>query len=42
MPALHPGTGEADLFRHLRLALEAQAECRVARAWWSPASPTAT
>jgi hypothetical protein len=26
MPALHPGTGEADLFRHLRLALEAQAE----------------
>jgi capsular polysaccharide biosynthesis protein len=25
MPALHPGTGEADLFRHLRLALEAQA-----------------
>jgi len=26
MPALRPGTGEADLFRHLRLALEAQAE----------------
>ena len=26
MPALHPGTGEADLFRHLRLALEAQAD----------------
>ena len=26
MPALHPGTGEADLFRHLRLALENQAE----------------
>ncbi len=26
MPALHPGTGDADLFRHLRLALEAQAE----------------
>ena len=25
MPALHPGTGEADLFRHLRLALETQA-----------------
>jgi len=26
MPALQPGTGEADLFRHLRLAFEAQAE----------------
>ena len=26
MPALHPGTGEADLFRHLRLALETQAQ----------------
>jgi Mrp family chromosome partitioning ATPase len=26
MPALSPGTAEADLFRHLRLALEAQAE----------------
>jgi succinoglycan biosynthesis transport protein ExoP len=26
IPALRPGTGEADLFRHLRLALEAQAE----------------
>jgi tyrosine-protein kinase len=26
MPALHPGTAEADLFRHLRLALEAQAD----------------
>jgi succinoglycan biosynthesis transport protein ExoP len=26
MPALHPGTAEADLFRHLRLALETQAE----------------
>ena len=26
MPALRPGTGEADLFRHVRLALEAQAE----------------
>ncbi|QIG42715.1 hypothetical protein G5V58_07890 [Nocardioides anomalus] len=26
MPALHPGTAEADLFRHLRLALEARAE----------------
>lgn len=26
MPALRPGTAEADLFRHLRLALEAQAE----------------
>jgi polysaccharide biosynthesis transport protein len=26
MPALHPGTAEADLFRHLRLALEAEAE----------------
>jgi succinoglycan biosynthesis transport protein ExoP len=26
MPALSPGTAEADLFRHLRLTLEAQAE----------------
>jgi succinoglycan biosynthesis transport protein ExoP len=26
MPALSPGTAEADLFRHLRLALEAQAD----------------
>jgi capsular polysaccharide biosynthesis protein len=26
MPALRPGTAEADLFRHLRLALEAQAD----------------
>jgi capsular polysaccharide biosynthesis protein len=26
MPALTPGTAEADLFRHLRLALEAQAD----------------
>ncbi|HET6937642.1 MAG TPA: hypothetical protein VFI19_03520, partial [Nocardioides sp.] len=26
MPALNPGTAEADLFRHLRLALEAQAD----------------
>jgi len=26
MPALRPGTTEADLFRHLRVALEAQAE----------------
>jgi succinoglycan biosynthesis transport protein ExoP len=26
MPALHPGTAEADLFRHLRFALEDQAE----------------
>ena len=25
MPALHPGTAEADLFRHLRLAIERQA-----------------
>ncbi len=26
MPALHPGSGEADLFRHLRLAIEGQAQ----------------
>jgi capsular polysaccharide biosynthesis protein len=31
MPALHPGSGEADLFRHLRLALEEQAEAGSSR-----------
>ncbi len=31
MPAIAPGTAEADLFRHLRLALEAQADAGAPR-----------